>query len=51
MKAATSVPDDTFALESTTGLIDAAIDLAGTDESARFAVEAGRRRLVGDDAW
>lgn len=38
--------------ESTTALIDAALDLAGTDESAWFAVEAGRRRLVADDdAW
>jgi metal-responsive CopG/Arc/MetJ family transcriptional regulator len=38
--------------ESVTGQIDAALDLAGQDESNDAAVAAGRRRLaLGDDAW
>jgi antitoxin MazE6 len=38
--------------ESMTGRIDAALDLVGTDESSRAAVDAGRRLLAAsEDEW
>jgi Ribbon-helix-helix protein, copG family. len=41
-----------LAAESLTAQIDAAIDLAGTDESTVLAAAAGLRRLAqGEDDW
>jgi hypothetical protein len=38
--------------ESLAARIDAALDLAGSDDSAELAAEAGRRRLAhGEDEW
>jgi metal-responsive CopG/Arc/MetJ family transcriptional regulator len=37
--------------ESVTEQIDAAVEAVGTDDSARAAVAAGRRRLTRADDW
>ena len=37
--------------ESLTGRINAAMELTGSDDSARSAVAAGRRRLADGDDW
>jgi metal-responsive CopG/Arc/MetJ family transcriptional regulator len=37
--------------ESLIGRIDAAVALAGTDESSQAAVRAGRRTLLDEDDW
>jgi hypothetical protein len=36
---------------SLTAEIDAALDLAGEDDSSQVAVAAGKRRLLTDDEW